>query len=373
MGTSSLVLVALLTACTVDVDLATTEQALTVRRTDGHDDLWSEADKRNLTYCIDDSFGWATEHASRMLAQAALEWERRADVDFIHVVSEDGAECTNRNGHVKFNVHMVRDQSYAARAFYPSTPREGRELLVNVGTLGNSPAGLVDVFGHELGHALGFRHEQVQLKIYGCEEGGDYRGVTSYDNASIMHYVQCAGRYRFAHWTKRDRLGAAALYGVGERPQRDREWRTANGQRVIWFLHDAMETNAGVAERPGRQILGMGDFDGDGVMDIAWRNDATTQIGSWLMSEAGDIAGEEISGALATDVSVQAIRDFNGDGVADMVWRSPIGTVWMWLFSNRDQGRAQAIELGTVGTDWSPRISTAMCAPRFCGGTARDS
>jgi hypothetical protein len=117
----------------------------------------------------------------------------------------------------------------------------------------------------------------------------------------------------------------------------------------------------------------MGDFDGDGVMDIAWRNDATTQIGSWLMSEAGDIAGEEISGALATDVSVQAIRDFNGDGVADMVWRSPIGTVWMWLFSNRDQGRAQAIELGTVGTDWSPRISTAMCAPRFCGGTARDS
>ena len=47
---------------------------------------------------------------------------------------------------------------YIARAFFPSTPKRSRNVLVDdsIWTLGSwTPA---NIMGHELGHTLGFRH-----------------------------------------------------------------------------------------------------------------------------------------------------------------------------------------------------------------------
>ena len=44
---------------------------------------------------------------------------------------------------------------------------------------------------HELGHILGFRHEHIRSEANSsCDEGGAFRAVTDYDQASVMHYLQ---------------------------------------------------------------------------------------------------------------------------------------------------------------------------------------
>lgn len=77
-------------------------------------------------------------------------------------------------------------------------------------------------FLHETGHALGFSHEHDRADAT-CQPGGvDFKGtrrITSYDQSSVMHYVQnCVdGTSAPGNWgsdglTVKDRLAAEMLY-----------------------------------------------------------------------------------------------------------------------------------------------------------------
>jgi len=71
-----------------------------------------------------------------------------------------------------------------------------------------------ELFGHELGHTLGFRHEHTRPESGTCFEDNNWRPLTPYDSASIMHYPQCNGSSQNLNWTQRDADGIKALYGA---------------------------------------------------------------------------------------------------------------------------------------------------------------
>lgn len=66
---------------------------------------------------------------------------------------------------------------------------------------------------HELGHVLGLRHEQTRPEAATCFEDTNWRPLTPYDSASIMHYPQCNGTSSNFDMTSSDRTGIRALYG----------------------------------------------------------------------------------------------------------------------------------------------------------------
>jgi hypothetical protein len=79
---------------------------------------------------------------------------------------------------------------------------------------------LTGILRHELGHTLGFRHEHIRPEsgastIEGCVEDSNWRALTTYDRASVMHYPQCNG---IDSWdlliTAKDAAGAESLYGA---------------------------------------------------------------------------------------------------------------------------------------------------------------
>ncbi|MBZ0236656.1 MAG: matrixin family metalloprotease, partial [Deltaproteobacteria bacterium] len=193
--------------------------ALTIYN-NGADVKWSATQKKNLTYCVSDTFG-ANKAAVLAAMAAATEngWENMADVDFKYVPAQD-ASCTATNTNVLFDIRPVNSGGqYLARAFFPDSPRGDRNVLVDVSAFDPQQTGgipLANIMGHELGHTLGFRHEHVrpEANAAACAEDNQFRGVTPYDSASVMHYPQCNGTSTTLAFTQRDREGVALVYGA---------------------------------------------------------------------------------------------------------------------------------------------------------------
>jgi serine protease len=188
--------------------------ALTVHHPGSVDAKWDRVTKRALTYCVSDEFG-ANKPAvlAAMAAAAERGWEAFANVDFIHVVAED-ARCDEQNLAVLFDVRPVFGQPYLARAFFPGAARDSSNVFIDQSSFEQTDWELSNILAHELGHVLGFRHEHTRPESGACFEDTEWRPLTQYDAASVMHYPHCNGTNPALAFSEVDAQGAAALYGL---------------------------------------------------------------------------------------------------------------------------------------------------------------
>jgi hypothetical protein len=192
---------------------AAADAPLIVNTVNGQDDKWSASAAQSITYCVSSSsFGSRYSAVVSAMASAAGAWEAAGRVNFVHDSAKDG-DCTSRTN-VVFNVRQVTTNQYLARAFFPSTSRRSREVLIASSAFGNiSPWTLTGVLRHELGHTIGFRHEHTRPEAGTCYENSSWRALTPYDSASVMHYPQCNGTQNGdLVLTQLDQTGAAVLY-----------------------------------------------------------------------------------------------------------------------------------------------------------------
>jgi hypothetical protein len=199
-----------------EAGIGTSAQESIVNVVNGRDDVWDAATAQNLTYCISSkSFGSRYSTMVSAMSSATGAWEAAAGsgLNFVHASSLDG-NCTSRTKGVVFNVRMVTSSQYLARAFFPSTSRRGREILVATSSFGNiNPWTLTGVMRHELGHTIGLRHEHTRPEAGTCFENNSWRALTAYDSSSVMHYPQCNGTQNGdLVLTTLDKTGASSLY-----------------------------------------------------------------------------------------------------------------------------------------------------------------
>ena len=127
------------------------ESQLIVNTVYGKDDIWSASQAQDLTYCVSTDFG--SDHAAIVDAMEAggNQWESASSaVDFTYDSSQD-ANCSTSNDNVLFSVEPVQGASYIARAFFPSTSKSARNVLVNTDQIFSSGSWTADnVLAHEL-------------------------------------------------------------------------------------------------------------------------------------------------------------------------------------------------------------------------------
>ena len=190
------------------------------------------------------------------------------------------------------------------------------------------------------------------------------------------------------NWTL---YGTTDLNGDGKG---DLLWRDANtGTVAVWFMSGATvastavfgavasnwailgDTNGeisvarhrrrrravGRTERPGDEldvlgtvtsnfvVQGGGDFDGDGKVDILWRDTNSGALSIWFTNGTQVTSGASV-GRLPSNWSVVQVGDFNGDGKSDILLLDSAGDVAVWLMNGATV--SSSIGIGNVGTAW---------------------
>ena len=111
-------------------------------------------------------------------------------------------------------------------------------------------------------------------------------------------------------------------------------WRDNTGATTNWLgqssgAFSGNDTNFYTNVPTGWQVQGIGDFNGDGRDDILWRNPSTGQTTDWLGQGNGSFAGNDANAlsTIAASWQVTGTGDFNGDGRSDILWRDNMGTL----------------------------------------------
>jgi hypothetical protein len=146
-------------------------------------------------------------------------------------------------------------------------------------------------------------------------------------------------------------------------------WRADSGHLSNWlgsatggFANN--DANAATWAPTSWHIVGTGDFNGDGKSDILWRAD-TGHLSDWLGSSSGAFVNNDANAATWAPTSwhIVGTGDFNGDGKVDLLWRADTGHLSDWLgtasggFVNNDNNAAT----------WAPTNWTVVATGDFNG------
>ena len=133
----------------------------------------------------------------------------------------------------------------------------------------------------------------------------------------------------------------------------DIAWRNADpssadfGRNTVWLMNGFARQSWGEIDRisdANWRIAGIGDYDGDGRSDIVWRNETTGQNSIWFMDGIVRMSYALAPSVAGSDWKIVGTGDYNGDGRADIAWRNADpssanfgrNTVWLMNGATRE-------------------------------------
>jgi len=129
---------------------------------------------------------------------------------------------------------------------------------------------------------------------------------------------------------------------------------------ALWQVNGSTVTSTVLGSVPSNWVVqGIGDFNGDGVADILWRDTSAGTVAIWFLNSGG---GVQSSASVATvpisaNWSIVQTGDYNGDGYGDILWTDASGDLSIW-FMNGSTVTSSA-PLGDVGTTWTVQSANA--------------
>ena len=134
-------------------------------------------------------------------------------------------------------------------------------------------------------------------------------------------------------------------------------WRNTNGTVDLWTMNGSTIASSSHVtfggtpvnvDGPNWKVVGIGDTNNDGKADVIWRNSATNDLQDWMMNGSTITSSSHFTyagAAVNPDQSwnVAGVGDFNGDGSADMLWRNNNGTLAEWLLNGSTISSSQQL------------------------------
>jgi FG-GAP-like repeat/Bacterial pre-peptidase C-terminal domain len=118
--------------------------------------------------------------------------------------------------------------------------------------------------------------------------------------------------------------------------QLDILWRNQTTGQTGWWLMEGNQLRAPAMLAPevdsSWQVTGVGDVNQDGHPDVFWRQQSTGLNGYWLMSGTTRLSGVYLSSESNPNLKIVGVGDLNRDGHPDLIWQDQTtGNASLWL------------------------------------------
>ena len=130
-------------------------------------------------------------------------------------------------------------------------------------------------------------------------------------------------------------------------------WTSSSGggqvQTDIWELSFSGQWQASVSpgnHPAGYNVVGVGDFNGNGTSDILWQNPTTGDVDEWQIADGQWAASVDLGAHPGSGWAIAAVGDFFGNGIDDVLWTNSSG----------GQVQTDIWELGSTG-QWAASVS----------------
>jgi FG-GAP-like repeat len=132
-------------------------------------------------------------------------------------------------------------------------------------------------------------------------------------------------------------------------------WRDNDYNYAMWNVTGAPSamviTSGGLGNVPSNwSIQGVGDFYGDGNVDILWRDSNTGTVAIWNMN-GFQVSATSSLGAVPSTWNIVQTGDYNGDGTSDIMWQDGSGNLAVWYL--KAGHLSSTATLGNIGTTWT--------------------
>ncbi len=119
------------------------------------------------------------------------------------------------------------------------------------------------------------------------------------------------------------------------------------GNLAVWHLNATSVVgarNLSTPEVPPEwRLSGAGDFNRDGMADLAWHNQQNGQVVYWLMNGVFNWTTGYFPGPVPPEWRIASVRDFDLDGNPDLWWHNQVtGEMFVWYFNGVSHVRTVA-------------------------------
>jgi len=128
-------------------------------------------------------------------------------------------------------------------------------------------------------------------------------------------------------------------------------WRDTAGDIALWGVQNGHVTSSsGLGTVTSNFVVqGVGDFNGDGKIDILWRDTNSGTLSIWF-TNGTQVASAAVVSTLPSNWSVAQVGDYDGDGKSDILLLDSAGDLAAWLMNGA--AVSSSVGIGNVGTTW---------------------